>query len=414
MDFALDLPDSRSKRVPLSPKKENIIQSSTSECKANSNQNSNKSLKDTARLVPRLVAVLPGCKDRLESTVSLLTKYKNLDHFAYERKDVWHIGIGSRSSLQVDPRAKTALMTIQGRQEECPIVGSLTDFVRDFIEDQSLRHEGKLFGQVGFNYGAHVREQSYTPGRWPILSMMVPELEIALRPDRVNIQGYDQKQLDEVCDFLKGTSMMTFRAREPQPVNKQVNEKEYKTIVSKALAEITDGKYDKVIVSRAVDLGSFVDMPSTVLFNEPFRVPSNRFQPGTCNGCPEWHRGHRVSILSIFHTSCCGFCAISRHELESGAYADIMTFRPLAGTCSRIGQEEYAEMLTHKLLRDPKEVVEHIISVKEVRVYIQVKTENSGLTFLKAISELNRFCVPDTVCVKDLVSLAILPLPKKI
>jgi salicylate synthetase len=172
MDIALDLPDSRSKRVPLSPKKENIIPFSTPECKAYSNQFSNKSLKDTAKLVPRLVTVLPGCKDRLESTVSLLTKYKNLDHFAYERQDVWHIGLGSRSSLQVDPRGKIALMTGQGRQEECPIIGSLTDFVRDFIEDQSLRHEGKIFGQVGFNYGAHARDQSYIPGRWPILSIM--------------------------------------------------------------------------------------------------------------------------------------------------------------------------------------------------------------------------------------------------
>ena len=277
MDFALDPPDSRSKRVPLSPKKENNIQFSTPDCKANSNQSSNKFLKDTAKLVPRLVAVLPGCKDRLESTVGLLIKYKDLDHFAYERKDVWHIGLGSRSSLQVDPRGKSALITGQGRQEECPIVGSLTDFVRDFIEDQSLRHEGKTFGQVGFNYGAHVRDQSYTPGRWPILSIMVPELEITLRPDRVTIQGYDQQQLDEVCEFLKGTSMTPFRVREPHPVNTQVNEKEYKTIVSNALAEIIDGKYDKVIVSRAVDLGSLVDMPSTLLHGRRANTPARSY-----------------------------------------------------------------------------------------------------------------------------------------
>jgi hypothetical protein len=31
-------------------------------------------------------------------------------------------------------------------------------------------------------------------------------------------------------------------------------------------------------------------------------------------------------------------------------------------------------MLTHKLLRDPKEVVEHIISVKEVRIYMPMQT----------------------------------------
>lgn len=277
MDFALDLPDSRSKRAPLSPKKENIIPFSTPECKAYSNQFSNKSLKDTTKLVPRLVTVLPGCKDRLESIVSLLTKYKDLDHFAYERKDVWHIGLGSRSSLQVDPRGKTALMTGQGRQEECPIFGSLTDFVRDFIEDQSVRHEGKIFGQVGFNYGAHARDQSYSPGRWPILSIMIPELEITLRPDGVTIQGYDQQQLNEVCDFLKSTSVMPFRVPEPRPVNTHVNGKEYKTLVSKALTEIAEGKYNKVIVSRAVDLGNLVDMPSTLLHGRRGNTPARSY-----------------------------------------------------------------------------------------------------------------------------------------
>ncbi len=277
MDFALDLTDSRSKRVPLSPKKEKIIQYSTAEYKANSNQTLNKPLKDTPKLVPRLVTVLPGCRDRLESTVSLLTKYKNIDHFAYERKDFWHIGLGSRSSLQVDPTGQAALMTGQGRQEELPIVGSLTDFVRDFIEDQSQRHEGKIFGQVGFNYGAHIREQSYTPGRWPMLSIIVPELEITLRPEGVSIQGYDQQQLNEVCDFLKSTSMMPFIVREPHPVNTHVNEKEYKSIVSKALAEITDGKYNKVIVSRAVDLHNLVDMPSTLLHGRRGNTPARSY-----------------------------------------------------------------------------------------------------------------------------------------
>lgn len=64
----------------------------------------------------------------------------------------------------------------------------------------------------------------------------------------------------------------------------------------------------------------------------------------------------------------------ARQELRFEAYADTTTFRPLAGTCSRTRREEHAEMLTHKLLRDPKEVVEHIISVKEVRIYMPMQT----------------------------------------
>jgi salicylate synthetase len=115
--------------------------------------------------------VLPACKDSLETTVILLTKFKNLDHFGYERKGVWHIGIGSWSSLRVDPKGETAVITGQGMSRNVVIPGSLTDFTRDFVTQQSQQYDGKIFGQVGFNFGAHVRGQSYTPGRWPILSV---------------------------------------------------------------------------------------------------------------------------------------------------------------------------------------------------------------------------------------------------
>jgi hypothetical protein len=44
------------------------------------------------------------------------------------------------------------------------------------------------------------------------VSIMVPELGIALRPDGVTIQGYDQQQLNEVNDFLKSTSLTPFES----------------------------------------------------------------------------------------------------------------------------------------------------------------------------------------------------------
>ena len=142
------------------------------------------SVKDTTPApVPRLAVALPACKDGLETTVILLKKYKSLDHFAYERKDVWHIGLGSRSSLRADPKGETAWISGQGKERNCLIPGSLTDFVKNFVTEQSQQHEGRLFGQVGFNYGAHVRGQPYTPGRWPILSISKEPVSCVLYPD---------------------------------------------------------------------------------------------------------------------------------------------------------------------------------------------------------------------------------------
>jgi salicylate synthetase len=129
--------------------------------------------------IPRVTVVLPASADRLGETVSLLNKYKRLDYFGYERKDIWYIGLGSLASLRVDPKGEKALIYVQGKERNCTIPGSLTDFARDFVTEQSEHHEGKIFGQVGFNYGAHVRGQKYTPGRWPILSMSKKDISLS-------------------------------------------------------------------------------------------------------------------------------------------------------------------------------------------------------------------------------------------
>lgn len=207
--------------------------------------------KDTpTQFVPRLAVVLPAPKDRLETTVNLLTKYNNQDHFAYERGDTWHLGLDSHASLSVDPKGETAFIDRHGKKEVFRVNGSWTDVIRNFVSEHSEQHDGKMFGQVGFNYGAHVRGQFYTPGKWPILNIMVPITEITLEPEQIIIQGYNEQQLSEVCKFLKSTLTTSFPARNPRPVNTQRHEEEYKTLVSSALSEIGAAAYTNVIVSR--------------------------------------------------------------------------------------------------------------------------------------------------------------------
>jgi salicylate synthetase len=324
--FRLQFPDSQTKRVLLSSSRNNILHFTSPSRKTSLVPSSNvpitpfTSPKGTPSPVPRLVVVLPASTDGLETTVVLLKKYKSLDHYAYERKDVWHIGLGSRCSLRVDPTGKKACISGHGKERNCHIPGFLTDFVRNFVKEQSEQYEGRMFGQVGFNYGAHVRGQSYTPGRWPILSiskqsnfclsypellflwarsmsqssnshlvslyyemvcyslgLVIPELEITVRPEGIILQGYDEELLTEVCDFLRGTSASSIQIRDTQPVNTQSNEVEYKGLVSKALKEIRAGKYSKVIASRFVDLDKLVDMPATLLHGRRANNPARSY-----------------------------------------------------------------------------------------------------------------------------------------
>jgi len=106
---------------------------------------------------------------------------------------------------------------------------------------------------------------------------VVPELEIAVRPEGITVQGYNEELLTEVCDFLSGTSASSIQVRDPQPANTQSNEEEYKVLVSKALKEIKAGKYSKIISSRSVDLEKLVDMPLTLLHGRRANNPARSY-----------------------------------------------------------------------------------------------------------------------------------------
>jgi salicylate synthetase len=106
---------------------------------------------------------------------------------------------------------------------------------------------------------------------------VVPELEITLRPEGITVQGYNEELLTEVCDFLSGTWASSIQVREPQPVNTQCNEEEYKVLVSEALKEIKAGKYSKIILSRPVDFEKLVDMSSTLLHGRRANNPARSY-----------------------------------------------------------------------------------------------------------------------------------------
>lgn len=108
----------------------------------------------------RIVVHLPGRSDRLEITVGLLTLHRNQDHYAYERGDTWHVGLGAHASLRVDPMATTAIIDRQGKKEIRPVNGDLTDLTREFTVEYS-KSDGSVFGQVGFNYGRSELLEAY-------------------------------------------------------------------------------------------------------------------------------------------------------------------------------------------------------------------------------------------------------------
>ncbi|KAJ5086212.1 hypothetical protein N7532_010983 [Penicillium argentinense] len=304
--------------------------------------------------------------DALGSVTKVLAKHQSDDYFTYERDGHWYIGLGSQSSLLIDPKGET-ITVITGAEETSRAVDktSTTDIVRDFIYENS-KYGSKIHGQVGFNYAALIRGQTFNHGRWPLLSLMVPRNEITVCQHDVTVAGYDEEEVQNLYSLIKHDtpSFDLDYSRNNVNINTQDTADKYTGLVKKALSDIAQGQYTKVIASRVVEIGHKVDMPATLLLGRRSNNPARSFSFN--------HNGHEATGFSP--------------ELVLSVKKGKVVTEPLAGTRSCEGTNEEIAQLRQELLNDPKEVLEHVVSVKE------------------AIEELGRLCPPDSITVEDLMS----------
>ncbi|KAI9148710.1 Salicylate synthase [Paramyrothecium foliicola] len=299
----------------------------------------------------------------LESVVHLLNSNRHSDYYAYERGSHWHIGLGNRSLLVVHSTGSSATVTSSEGTVTEDIQGQIADVARKFLANHGLL-DGKVFGYAGFNYAAHSQGQAFNVGKWPLLTLCVPRVEINLGPDCIVVKGDNDEEVKAVCDALRLHKKPKHFAP-PMGVDTVEHADNYIERVEKAISEIAAGQYKKIIASRAVELAESIDMIGTLDLGRRSNSPARTF---TIN-----HEGHQAT----------GFSPELVMLYEHGR----VVTEPLAGTRSREGTEAEVEKLRKDLLDDPKEVVEHVISVQE------------------AVDELKRVCLEDSVAVEDFMSI---------
>ncbi|KAI9035792.1 ADC synthase [Aspergillus affinis] len=303
----------------------------------------------------------PAQKDFVERVSMVLARFKGDDYYAYEQTGAWYLGLGIHASLLVDAKGETATVITGARREEHPVQSSLAQTARDFLSNHA-RPGHKTFGQVGYNYAAHVRGIPFQSGHWPLLSLLVPRTEITFHQDQVTLTGSNDAELKELSALIIGdTSIelgpcLNIDTKDPTG--------EYIARVQRAQEEIDEGNYTKVIPSRAVHLAGRVDMAATLLRGRRANDPARSFS------------------FSQAEFQATGFSP----ELVMSVQDGIVATEPLAGTRSRLGTSEKVERLAEELTHDTKEIVEHVISVKE------------------AMTELEQLCVPGTAATNDLMS----------
>lgn len=273
----------------------------------------------------------------LPTISGVLRQFAEEECYVYERQPCWYLGKGCQARLHINADGTQATF-IDDAGEQKWAVDSIADCARRFMAHPQVKGR-RVYGQVGFNFAAHARGIAFNAGEWPLLTLTVPREELIFEKGNVTVYADSADGCRRLCEWVKEAGTTTQNA--PLAVDTALNGEAYKQQVARAVAEIRRGEYVKVIVSRAIPLPSRIDMPATLLYGP---------------------------------------------ELVMSVTGNKVVTEPLAGTRDRMGNPEHNKAKEAELLHDSKEVLEHILSVKE------------------AIAELEAVCQPGSVVVEDLMS----------
>ena len=120
------------------------------------------------------------------------------------------------------------------------------------------------------NYAAHVCTQKYAPGHWPLLNLMVPRTKILFHRNQVILIGPDE-------DITRAVAVAHSHRPGFLRVNTKPSRVDYTGRVARALLEIAEDQYIKVITSRAVNIENEIDMPATLLWGRRGNAPARTF-----------------------------------------------------------------------------------------------------------------------------------------
>ncbi|KAK7990583.1 salicylate synthetase [Apiospora arundinis] len=302
--------------------------------------------------------------DVVSVVCSLLAHYRHEEFYAYEGEGSWYIGIGNHASFVVDPSGRTATVSIDARPKTHEVTSTVAELARQFVS-QYAKFGSKVFGFACFNYALQRRGLNYTPGKWPLISLMVPSVEVELRDGQAIIAG-DKQRAEGIYEYLQ--DMQPFdEVASLFPIDLAVNGPEYLEIVRRAIAMIQEGRLSKVIASRPIRLPGLVDMVATLLLGRRTLKPRRSFS------------------LNQGGFQATGFSP----ELVVSVDDEKVVTEPLAGTRAYPKEEHDRAKLRAELASDPKEIVEHVISVKE------------------AVAEMESSCAPHTSSIEDFMSVKV-------
>ncbi|MEU7528390.1 salicylate synthase [Saccharothrix sp. NPDC042600] len=310
-----------------------------------------------------LEEIATGSADPLE-LVGRLARAGFDDYVAYERGGAWTFAGGALATVTLD--AGHVRVSHAGEQVERPWSGSPGQALGEALAGLPVRR-WNAYGRVDFGFsqlvpGLALRGADVPAGE--IVRLIVPRTEVTLRDGRAVVRGVDPRELERVCDVLRGEFGGDALAAEP--VDIRSDGASYRERVAQAVKEIRQGQYQKVILSRSVRIPFPVDIVATYELGRRGNTPARSF------------------VLRLDGLEAAGF---SPEIIVSVDAEGRVVTQPLAGTRAFGRGAEVDAAARTELETNPKEVFEHAVSVRTAQ------------------EELRRICAPESVRVGDFMGI---------
>jgi salicylate synthetase len=275
--------------------------------------------------------------DLVAELASALPERADEDYLVYEHEGRWILASGVRVLVELD--SDELRVTADGVQRQT-WSGRPADVLGEAI-DRLLLETEQVFGWVAFEFGAYkFGLQRALPAGTPLARIFAPRTQVIVTHSEVVVCNADERHLDVLQRLLADGIPAATHAN---PINVHNDAGGYRGRVRTAIDEIVGGRYQKVILSRRVDVPFALDFPASYRVGRRHNTPARSF------------------LLRLGGLRALGYSP----ELVAAVHHDgVVVTEPLAGTRAVGRGEDKDKAARDDLESNSKEIVEHAISVR--------------------------------------------------
>ncbi len=285
--------------------------------------------------------VPPGCApaDLVAELAIALPERDGDEYLVYERDGESILACGAQAIVELD--SDELRIVVDGGDVQRQAWSGGPGAVLGEAIDRLLLETDRVFGWVAFEFGAYrYGLQHGLRAGTALARIFSPRTQLIVTTSEVRLVGADDRHTEVLKRLLTDGVPAA-----PQATALDVGDDagSYRERVSTAIGEIVSGRYQKVILSRRVDVPFTLDFPSTYRVGRRHNTPARSF------------------LLRLGGLRAVGYSP----ELVAAVQHDgVVVTEPLAGTRAFGRGIDHDRAARDDLESNSKEIVEHAISVR--------------------------------------------------